>query len=76
MVSRRYGHSTQRNRFKRQVREAFRLHFDQIPDGAQLVIRPRRAALKASSCEIAEELLFLLHDCSHSLTEPTATSSR
>jgi len=67
-VSRHYGNSVKRNRFKRQVREAFRHCAHQLPDGIEIVVRPRSMAKQASSCEIAKELLSLLHDCAYSRT--------
>ena len=43
-VSRRVGPAVVRNRWKRLIREAFRLSRQRLPDGLDLVVRPRRGA--------------------------------
>lgn len=59
-VTRRYGKAHDRNRFKRIVREAFRLSRHLLPVGIDLNIKPRSAANEASSQEIYEELIRLI----------------
>lgn len=52
-VTRRHGNAPMRNRFKRVVREAFRQA--QIPEGWDLLIRPRSA--EAKPADIIKDLL-------------------
>lgn len=59
-VSRRYGKSHERNRFKRIVRDAFRLSRHILIQGYDLNIRPRSLAKDASSAEIFQELYHLI----------------
>jgi len=61
-VSRRVGKAVVRNRWKRLIREAFRLSRQQLPDGVDLVTIPRQdaepklAALLESLPRLAQEV--------------------
>jgi ribonuclease P protein component len=61
-VSRKVGNAVVRNRWKRRIREAFRLERLQLPAGLDLVIRPRRgaelsfAAIRRSLPRLARQL--------------------
>lgn len=59
-ASRHYGIAVERNRFKRIVREAFRLCHQQLRLGFDLNVKPRQMARKAKSSDIQAELLNFL----------------
>lgn len=56
-VTKRFGQAVQRNRFKRIVREAFRLSCSHLIPTFDVVVRPRSQALRAKRDDIQRELL-------------------
>jgi ribonuclease P protein component len=60
IVTRRYGSSPQRNRFKRITREAFRLSYPFFNQTMDVLVRPRSQALTASMQEIRDELMHFV----------------
>ena len=63
-ASRKFGKAYQRNRFKRVVREAFRLVKGDLPPHLQINVIPRSEALVATVHEIQRELLTIQPACS------------
>lgn len=59
-ASRHYGIAVKRNRFKRIVREAFRLCRMQLKIGLELNVKPRQTAHKAKADDIRSEFLKFL----------------
>jgi ribonuclease P protein component len=55
-----------RNRIKRRVREAVRLHLDRLNPQWSIVINPRRKALSATTQELQQEVERLFLRCSGS----------
>ena len=55
-----------RNRIKRRVREAVRLHLDRLNPQWSIVINPRRKALDASTQDLQREVERLFLRCNGS----------
>jgi len=58
------GKAGDRNRIKRRLREAFRLHQSGINPKWDIVLNPRRPVLKASFEEIERALRRVIETCS------------
>lgn len=59
-ATKKYGQATQRNRFKRLAREAFRLSYPQFKMTFDILLRPRSQALDAMMTDIQKELLYFV----------------
>ena len=59
-VGRKAGPSVQRNLFKRRVREWFRRHREELPDGLDIVVIARRAGIALSLAELGLRLSRLV----------------
>ena len=62
-VPRAIGGSVVRNRIKRRLREAFRLHRDELDPRWDIVINPRRTALAAPFTELERALRKVIEQC-------------
>ena len=60
------GKAVVRNRIKRRVREAVRLHLDRLNPQWSIVINPRRKAFDASTEELQREVARLFQRCNGS----------
>lgn len=61
-VSRHFGKSHERNRFKRLVRESFRLCRQLLPFQIDMNVKPRPPAKQASMQDIMQDILNLLRE--------------
>jgi len=54
------GKAHERNRIKRRMREALRRHVDLLPEGADLILHPRRAVLTMEFAKLEAEIVRIL----------------
>jgi ribonuclease P protein component len=54
------GKAHERNRIKRRMREALRRHVDLLPEGADLILHPRRAVLTMEFTKLEAEIVRIL----------------
>jgi len=59
-VTKKFGKAVLRNRFRRLIRESFRLDREKMIQGVDIVVRPLSSASLAGFHELKEELLYLL----------------
>lgn len=59
-VTKSYGCAVVRNRFKRVVREGFRSCYSLLPQGTDIIVRPRHEAATMKSSDVHCELVKLL----------------
>ncbi len=64
-VPRAIGGAVIRNRIKRRIREAFRLHRAEFSPQWDIVFNPRRAALTAPFGDLERGLLKVIEKCGH-----------
>jgi len=76
VVGRRFGRAVRRNRFKRLVREAFRLRQAEWPDGFDVVVRPQPGAAEAGLAQIDASLAELIPAAIRRAQRPSRLSRR
>jgi ribonuclease P protein component len=54
------GKAHERNRIKRRMREALRLHVELLPVGCDLILHPRRTVLKLEFAKLEAEIVRIL----------------
>lgn len=68
--------ANRRNRLRRLFREAFRLEYDALPQGFDIVLIPAAAGLETSLAAVRSELVSLCHKAHKRLLEKRASAEQ
>ena len=71
------GKAHERNRIKRRMREALRLHVDLLPPGFDLILHPRRTVLTIEFAKLEAEIVRILEQAQNEIVrQPTVSGQR
>ena len=70
------GKAHERNRLKRRMREALRLHTDLFPRGCDLILHPRRTVLTIEFAKLEAEIVRILKQATAEAQQATAEAAR
>jgi ribonuclease P protein component len=75
-VPRRIGGAVVRGRVKRRLRELIRRHWNELPDGCELVFHIYPAVLGATAAELEVQIARAFHESSRALQHSRGSQSR